>query len=239
MTAALLLFAAAPLTTAAEPGAWSRVRNGGYALRGDASGPLTIVISRTRQRAYVYSGNALIAVSSVSTGRRGHSTPVGEFTILEKRIRHRSNRYSNAPMPYMQRLTWDGVAMHAGRLPGYPASHGCIRLPWGFARKLFAMTGTGAVVRIVDGDPELPRVEMASAAPPREAAIATAPSVRIVDAPPPVVLPVILRPPRPAAPAPVQLAAAEPRPSWLAQSAVDYVTWGTVVPGSRARRSTD
>lgn len=99
-----------------------------------------IVVSKASQRMYVFKDGVPWASSPVSTGKRGHSTPAGVFPILQKRVHHRSNIYSNAPMPYMQRLTWRGVAIHAGRLPGYPASHGCIRLPYAFARALFGLT---------------------------------------------------------------------------------------------------
>ncbi|HEX7877164.1 MAG TPA: L,D-transpeptidase family protein [Sphingobium sp.] len=111
-------------------------------------GPLYLIISIERQMIHVYSGDRLIGVASVSTGAQGHRTPTGEFPILQKREWHRSNLYSNAPMPFMQRLTWDGVALHAGHNPGYPASHGCIRLPTAFARKLFALTQIGTLVRV-------------------------------------------------------------------------------------------
>jgi hypothetical protein len=103
-------------------------------------GVLKIVVSLPQQRAYVFRRGALVAAAPVSTGRRGHPTPIGTFRILQKQVHHRSNIYSNAPMPYMQRLTSYGIALHAGHLPGYPASHGCIRLPWGFAKKLYGMT---------------------------------------------------------------------------------------------------
>jgi lipoprotein-anchoring transpeptidase ErfK/SrfK len=108
------------------------------------------VISIPQQRAYVFEGSKLLTSSRVSTGRRGHETPVGTFRILEKKVKHRSNRYANAPMPYMQRLTHYGIALHAGHLPGYPASHGCIRLPWGFARKLYDLTDRGTVVTVTN-----------------------------------------------------------------------------------------
>ena len=111
-------------------------------------GPLYLIISLQRQMVHVYSGDRLIGMASVSTGTKGHRTPVGEFSILQKREWHRSNIYSNAPMPFMQRLTWDGVALHAGHNPGYPASHGCIRLPTAFARKLFSLTQIGTLVRV-------------------------------------------------------------------------------------------
>lgn len=115
-----------------------------------ASGPgrVSVLISVPDQRAYVFRGEQLVAASSVSTGSDERPTPLGTFTILQKEQDHRSNLYDDAPMPYMQRLTWDGVAMHAGRNPGFPASHGCIRLPTAFARKLFEATKLGATVEV-------------------------------------------------------------------------------------------
>ena len=126
------------------------MKPGGYRWleTGPFEGPLYLIISLQRQMVHVYSGDRLVGLSSVSTGTPGHRTPTGEFPILQKRERHRSNLYSNAPMPFMQRLTWDGVALHAGHNPGYPASHGCIRLPTGFARTLFGMTQLGTLVRV-------------------------------------------------------------------------------------------
>lgn len=115
---------------------------------GPFEGPLYLIISLRQQMVHVYSGDRLIGMASVSTGTRSHRTPTGEFPILQKREWHRSNLYSNAPMPFMQRLTWDGVALHAGHNPGYPASHGCIRLPTAFARKLFTLTQLGTLVRV-------------------------------------------------------------------------------------------
>jgi hypothetical protein len=120
---------------------------GGTPARG---GPVTIVVSIPLQQLFVYRGAALVAVSAVSTGSRGHDTPTGAFTILQKDVDHRSNKYSDAPMPYMQRLTWDGIAIHGGRDPGYPASHGCVRVPIAFARQLYAVTSMGARVVITD-----------------------------------------------------------------------------------------
>lgn len=99
-----------------------------------------IVISKPSQQMYVFKDGELWDSSPVSTGKRGKETPSGLFPILQKRTFHRSNIYSNAPMPHMQRLTWTGIAIHAGKLPGYPASHGCIRLPADFARALFKLT---------------------------------------------------------------------------------------------------
>lgn len=112
--------------------------------------PPMIAVSLALQRLYVYRGGELVGVAAISSGRPGHATPLGDYRILEKALRHRSNIYSNAPMPFMQRLTWGGIALHAGVNPGYPASHGCIRLPHAFARDLFRMTGIGATVTITD-----------------------------------------------------------------------------------------
>lgn len=111
-------------------------------------GAVTVQISIANQRLYVYRGDRMIGASTISSGRPGKETPVGDFEILQKRVYHRSNLYSNAPMPFMQRLTWDGIAIHAGHLPGYPASHGCIRLPTAFARKLFDATSLGTRVSV-------------------------------------------------------------------------------------------
>ena len=113
-------------------------------------GPIVMVVSLPEQRAYVYRNGVIIGASTVSTGRKGRETPTGVFTILQKQEDHYSSIYDNAPMPYMQRLTWSGVALHAGRLPGYPASHGCVRMPYEFARKLYAETQTGLTVVISD-----------------------------------------------------------------------------------------
>jgi hypothetical protein len=88
----------------------------------------------------------------VSTGRKGHSTPEGVYAILQKQKWHRSNLYSNAPMPFMQRLTWTGIALHAGHNPGHPASHGCIRMPYAFARELYDLTRIGSQVRVTMDD---------------------------------------------------------------------------------------
>jgi lipoprotein-anchoring transpeptidase ErfK/SrfK len=109
------------------------------------------VISLPSQRAFVFKDGETWASTRVSTGKPGKRTPVGTFTILEKRLMHRSTRYDDAPMPYMQRITWGGVALHAGRVPGYPASHGCIRLPRTFARRLYGITNySSTIVRITD-----------------------------------------------------------------------------------------
>jgi L,D-transpeptidase catalytic domain len=119
-----------------------------------STGPLFLVIDLTRQRAMLYRDGVPIAASTISTGSKGRETPTGMFTILQKEVVHRSRTYDDAPMPYMQRLTAKGVAMHAGNLPGYPASHGCIRLPKVFAKLLFGVTELGTPVMITD-DAEL------------------------------------------------------------------------------------
>jgi hypothetical protein len=113
-------------------------------------GPLLIVASTTEQVAYVYRNGIRIARSSVSTGRPGHPTPTGVFTILDKEVHHTSSIYKGAEMPYMERVTWGGIALHAGDLPGYPDSHGCIRLPLEFSKLLFGVTMKGATVIIAD-----------------------------------------------------------------------------------------
>jgi hypothetical protein len=109
---------------------------------------MLMVVSINEQRAYVYRNGVLIGATTVSTGRKGHETPTGVFTILQKDKDHRSTIYDAAPMPYMQRLTWGGVALHAGGLPGYPESHGCVHLPSEFARLLFEMSTMGMTVVI-------------------------------------------------------------------------------------------
>ena len=114
------------------------------------SGPLLLTIDLTAQRIMVYRDGALIAAAAISTGSLGRETPTGVFTILEKKVMHRSTTYDNAPMPYMQRLTSKGIAIHAGDLPGYPASHGCIRLPNQFAKQLYGVTELGTQVMITD-----------------------------------------------------------------------------------------
>ena len=114
-------------------------------------GPLIIAVSIEQQKVRVYDANGLFAESPVSTGMKGHSTPMGVFSVIQKHKMHHSNIYSGAPMPYMQRITWSGVAMHAGVLPGYPASHGCIRMPMAFAVKMWNWTRMGARVIVTPG----------------------------------------------------------------------------------------
>ena len=114
------------------------------------AGPVLVLVGLPEQRASVYRNGVRIGTSTVSTGKPGHETPTGVFTILQKKREHYSNLYDDAPMPFMQRLTWDGIALHAGHVPGYPASHGCVRLPEAFAEKLFEVTSQGMTVVITD-----------------------------------------------------------------------------------------
>ena len=119
-----------------------------WEARAASKGPLFLVIDLGVQRAVLYRNGVPVAASTVSTGGKGRRTPTGVFPILQKEVVHRSRTYDDAPMPYMQRLTWKGVATHAGHVAGYPASHGCIRLPKGFARRLYGVTRLGTPVMI-------------------------------------------------------------------------------------------
>ncbi len=114
-------------------------------------GPVAIIVSLPDQLVHVYRNGLRIGVSTCSTGKQGHTTPAGVFTILQKDKNHRSSTYNNAPMPNMNRLTWSGIALHAGNLPGYPASHGCVRLPVKFSQLLFAVTHLGTPVILANG----------------------------------------------------------------------------------------
>ena len=127
--------------------------------RPPAVGPFQVIVEIASQQIAIYGQNGFIARAPISTGMPGHPTPLGVFTVLSKAKWHQSNIYSGAPMPYMQRITWSGIAMHAGPRPGYPASHGCIRLPEQFAIWLFHTTKVGARV-IVTREPAAP-VEIA------------------------------------------------------------------------------
>lgn len=128
-----------------KPGEWV------WAPEVAPAGPILVYVDLSAQRATVYRNGVRIAASTVSSGKAGHETPTGVFTVLQKDARHRSSKYNNAPMPFTQRLTWDGIALHAGGLPGYPESHGCVHLPYDFARALFAATSLGVTV-VVQGN---------------------------------------------------------------------------------------
>ncbi len=122
------------------------------------NGPVVALVSIPQQTIHVYRNGILIGRSTVSTGTAGHGTPSGVFSILEKKKTHHSKKYNNAPMPNMQRLTWSGICMHSGNLPGYPASHGCIRMPYDFSTLLFNATSKGGTVVIGDGKTPQPHL---------------------------------------------------------------------------------
>jgi lipoprotein-anchoring transpeptidase ErfK/SrfK len=150
---------AAPPPAAADTPNWSELEAVAPASR--ESGGVRVVVSIPQQRLWAFRDGELFGTSPVSTGRKGHNTPVGTFRILQKAVHHRSNLYSNAPMPFMQKITHGGVALHAGHLPGYPASHGCIRLPWSFAKKLYAITDYGTPVTVTRERPKSPEEALA------------------------------------------------------------------------------
>lgn len=123
----------------------------GANARAESDDPLQIFVSKDTQTMTVYDGDAVVATTNVSTGKAGHTTPSGIFSVLEKRKTHFSNLYDDAPMPFMQRLTWSGIALHeSAHVPRYPASHGCVRMPRAFAKTLFGMTRRGFHVVITD-----------------------------------------------------------------------------------------
>src|SRR6202789_2095645 len=136
----------ARVADALQPGEWV------WAATAPPRRPILIYVDLSRQRATVYRNAVRIAVSPISSGKPGHETPTGVFTILHQDASHHSKKYNNAPMPSQERLTWDGVALHAGGLPGYPESHGCVHLPYTFSQELFGITTLGATV-VVEGDP--------------------------------------------------------------------------------------
>jgi lipoprotein-anchoring transpeptidase ErfK/SrfK len=113
-------------------------------------GDTRVVVDRLTQMVYVYRGDKLVGASSASTAKQGHITPLGEWAVLEKRPFYRSKKYDNAPMPWMERIDEYGIAFHGGANPGYPASHGCIRLPMKFAEKLYGVTKVGTKV-VIEG----------------------------------------------------------------------------------------
>ncbi|MGI8932193.1 MAG: L,D-transpeptidase family protein [Sphingomicrobium sp.] len=126
------------------------LKPGQYLWREGANprGEVQVVIGLSDQLAYLYRGGELVAVSTISSGTERNPTPTGIFPILEKKPIHRSQKYDNAPMPFMQRIDQYGIALHAGHLPGYAASHGCIRLPAKFAARLYKVTALGSTVVI-------------------------------------------------------------------------------------------
>ena len=147
-------------------------------------GPFHIVVSINTQRVSLYGSDGLIRAAAVSTGMRGHPTPMGVFTVIGKERYHRSNIYSNAPMPYMQRITWSGVALHEGVLPGYPASHGCIRMGSDFAVFLWKATKIGTRVIVTQDEPAPAEISNAHLFMPAPASRGAAPTTFAGDAKP-------------------------------------------------------
>jgi hypothetical protein len=168
LLAAATLAQQVPITSGSVAETVAHLRPGEYVWAPEVapSGPVLLVVNLKTQRATLFRNGVPIAASTVSTGRPGYSTPTGVFTVLQKHVEHYSSKYDNAPMPYMQRLTWGGIALHAGNLPGRPASHGCIRLPHGFAKLLYGVTKVGMTVVVADVEaiPKLaPTPELVSA----------------------------------------------------------------------------
>jgi L,D-transpeptidase catalytic domain len=126
------------------------LRPGQYLWRDlpESAGPERVVISLSDQMAYLYRGDTLMAAATISTGRDDKPTPTGIFSVLNKTVMHHSNKYDDAPMPFAQFFESHGIAMHAGYNPGHPASHGCVRLPAAFAKKLYSVTDIGTPVMI-------------------------------------------------------------------------------------------
>lgn len=159
----------------------TQLKNGQYVWAPELSpaGPVLLVVNLATQRGVLFRNGVPIAATTISSGKAGNETPTGVFTVLQKRKEHYSKTYGNAPMPNMQRLTWSGIALHAGKLPGYPASHGCIRLPHAFSSLLFGTTDLGMTVVITS----IPAVPSGSDSSPLAAAAAPAPGVPLSKAP--------------------------------------------------------
>src|ERR1700751_2159560 len=134
----------APFTSTLKPGDYT------WHPELSPSGPVVVLVSLPDQLVYIYRNGVRIGRSPVTTGKPGKGTPTGVFTVLQKKVRHESSIYKGAQMPHMQRLTWTGIALHAGQLPGYPASAGCVRMPIDFAAKLYSVTSLGTTVIIAD-----------------------------------------------------------------------------------------
>jgi hypothetical protein len=140
-------------------------------------GPILVYVDLGQQLATVYRNGIRIGVSTISSGRPGFDTPTGVFTILEKNKEHISHKYNDASMPYQERLTWGGVALHAGGLPGYPESHGCVHLPIEFSRLLFSAMPLGGTVIIAGGHEDPVKRPPAGVLAPPMAGISPAPAV--------------------------------------------------------------
>src|SRR5262252_3482167 len=160
----------------------------------DAGEPIMAIVSIKSQQVVFYDADGWILRAPVSTGVKGRETPAGVFAVVDKEVDHRSNMYDDAWMPHMQRITWNGIALHGGPLPGYAASHGCVRMPFGFAERLFGKTRIGMRVIISPNDAEplefshpslfTPKADAIAAAPDRAAALAreAAEAAKAVDA---------------------------------------------------------
>ena len=134
----------APLTPQIKPGEYV------WLPEISPAGPVVIIVSLPEQVLSVYRNGVRIGRATISSGKKGRRTPTGIFTILQKHVKHTSSIYKGASMPYMERLTWRGIALHAGNLPGYPASHGCVRMPLDFAQKLYTVTNIGTTVIVTE-----------------------------------------------------------------------------------------
>src|ERR1700681_4651499 len=171
---ALTVDAAARQTHPAPPTEATAPRNAG--------GPIIAIVSIQSQQVTFYDAEGWILRAPVSTGTKGRETPAGVFAVIEKDLDHHSSLYDDASMPHMQRLTWNGIALHGGPLPGYAASHGCVRMPYGFAEKLFDKTRIGMRVIIAPNDAApvefshtalfMPNAEAIAAAPARAETLA-------------------------------------------------------------------
>jgi hypothetical protein len=151
--ATLILLAAGSLSDAAEARNRNRDADNNQAVESTLSGrPVVAVVSIKDQRISVYDAKGEVMHAGVSTGQTDYETPVGVYSILQKQEEHYSNIYDDASMPFMQRITWSGIALHAGALPGYPASHGCVRMPYNFASRLFPLTRLGMRVVVAHDD---------------------------------------------------------------------------------------
>lgn len=149
------ILAAFALAAAAGPAASAERRKAKSEPQAQIQTPIsppTVLVSLRKQRLRVFDGTREITSSRISSGKAGFATPTGVFSILEKKVYHESNIYDGAPMPFMQRVTWSGIALHAGVVPGYPASHGCVRLPHAFSKSLFQLTSVGARVIITQDE---------------------------------------------------------------------------------------
>ena len=150
--AALLVSAVADPAAARSNRACVSPKRDDSVLSRPAGAPLMAIVSLGEQRVTIYDAEGRILRAPVSTGQTGYETPAGIYSVIQKEAEHYSNLYDDASMPFMQRITWSGIALHAGALPGHPASHGCIRMPHGFAERLFDLTAMGMRVIVVPDD---------------------------------------------------------------------------------------